>query len=58
MKTPANTKSAHELARSTGSAVARASYTRPGGVHGPQGAKRNRADRRAAKRTIKNFQEF
>ena len=46
-------KSALELHRSIGSAVARASFDRPGGTHGKSGKRANRHDRRFAKQSIR-----
>ena len=46
-------KSALELARSTPSAVALASFDRPGGSHGKHGKRANRHDRRNSKQSLR-----
>jgi hypothetical protein len=40
-------------AKAGGSAVARASFDRPGGKHGKQGARANRNDRRSTRQNLK-----
>jgi hypothetical protein len=52
VKTP-KPKTAAELARSVGSSVARASFARPGGTMGKQGARANRHDRRSARQGLR-----
>ena len=53
MKRRTKPKSALELARSTPSAVAVASFNRPGGTHGKAGKRANRNDRRSSKQSLR-----
>ena len=53
MKRNSSNKKLVSDARSGGSAVALASFDRPGGSHGKSGKRANRHDRRASKVTLR-----